>query len=97
MKVAERLDSLLQGNRLVKSERAMMSGMSCPQELNVSGLRLDSVADSTFSRLKSLRVLDLRGNNLKQLGHSAVAGPPSLREVYLSGKLISVFATDPYP
>ncbi|XP_023702486.1 protein singed wings 2 isoform X2 [Cryptotermes secundus] len=55
------------------------------QELNVSGLRLDSVVDSTFSRLKKLRVLDLRGNNLKQLGHSVLASPPALREVFLSG------------
>jgi hypothetical protein len=86
MKVAELLDSLLQGDRLVNIEHVLMSGMPCPQELNVSGLRLDSVAESTFSRLKKLRVLDLRGNNLKQLHHSALAGPTSLREVYLSGK-----------
>jgi Leucine-rich repeat (LRR) protein len=64
----------------------MMSGMPSAQELNVSGLRLGSVADSTFFRLKKLRVLDLRGNSLKQLRHSALASPSALREVYLSGK-----------
>jgi Leucine-rich repeat (LRR) protein len=71
---------------MVKSKYIMMSGMSPHQELNVSGLRLDSVVDSTFSRLKKLRVLDLRGNNLRQLRHSVLASPPTLREVYLSGK-----------
>jgi Leucine-rich repeat (LRR) protein len=60
--------------------------MSPYQELNVSGLRLGLVVDSTFSRLKKLRVLDLRGNNLRQLRPNALGSPPALREVYLSGK-----------
>jgi len=55
------------------------------QELNVSGLRLDAIADSTFARLKKLRVLDLRNNKLRQLQQSALAAPPDLQEVYLSG------------
>jgi Leucine-rich repeat (LRR) protein len=64
----------------------MISGLFPHQELNVSGLKLGSVVDSTFSRLKKLRVLDLRGNNLQQLRQSVLASPPALREVYLSGK-----------
>jgi hypothetical protein len=70
----------------VKSKYIMMCGVSPHQELNVSGLRLNSVVESTFSRLKKLRLLDLRGNNLRQLPHSALASPPALREVFLSGK-----------
>lgn len=54
------------------------------QELNVSGLRLDAIADSTFASLKKLRVLDLRNNKLRQLQQSALAAPPALQEVYLS-------------
>jgi Leucine-rich repeat (LRR) protein len=61
---------------------------SVHQELNISGLRLLSIADSTFSSLKKLRVLDLRGNNLRQLQHTALAAPPALQEVYLSGEWI---------
>lgn len=55
------------------------------QELNVSGLRLDAIADSTFASLKKLRVLDLRNNKLRQLQQGALAAPPALQEVYLSG------------
>jgi Leucine-rich repeat (LRR) protein len=60
---------------------------SFEQELNMSGLRLDWIADSTFSELKNLRLLDLRDNSLRQIEKSALASQPALQEVYLSGKL----------
>jgi Leucine-rich repeat (LRR) protein len=47
---------------------------------------MDAITDSTFASLKKLRVLDLRNNNLRQLQQSALAAPPALQEVYLSGK-----------
>ena len=60
--------------------------ISVHQALNVSGLRLDSISDSTFANLKKLRVLDLSNNNLRHLRHSTLAAPPALQQVYLSGK-----------
>jgi hypothetical protein len=58
----------------------------------MSALRLDWIADSTFSELKKLRVLDLRNNSLRQVQQSSLASPPALQEVYLSGKLWTLSA-----
>ncbi|XP_066995848.1 protein singed wings 2 [Anabrus simplex] len=53
--------------------------------LNISGLMLESLADSTFLRMKELQILDLRDNNISELDLSALEHLPSLREIYLSG------------
>jgi Leucine-rich repeat (LRR) protein len=71
----------------VKSTGGCSVIYSPEQVLNMSGLRLDWVVDSTFSELKKLRVLDLRNNSLRQLQQSSLGSPPALQEVYLSGKL----------
>lgn len=55
------------------------------EDLNISGVRLPSIEDSTFSSLKKLRVLDLRNNSLRQLQQSALTAPLALQQVYLSG------------
>ena len=58
------------------------------QELILSGLRLTSLAEDTFTGLRRLRLLDLRDNQLSTLDRATLLGPlgpPSLQHVLLAG------------
>jgi len=82
----------LNGCQFLKKDPAVWSHLrlllySFHQELNLSGLKIDWVADSTFSQLKKLQVLDLRNNKLKLLQQTVLSSPSALQVVYLSGEL----------
>lgn len=56
------------------------------QMINITRTRLKRIDTSTFWSLGALQTLDLRHNELTNVGPGLVGGPVQLRRVYLQGK-----------